>query len=325
VLQLPPEIIFGVPDTMIKIWEYMPDIKIMINSIRWRWSRPAVKAVWVDSGGYQVMTKGLKISVDDVVERYKKIDGDYYMSLDIPPNMFCKTSKELVIENIKNFEYLYTKLEKNIVPVIHCYNSSLILDAIDVYKSYGVKVIAYGGAVPPSLAKGGKGSRTTPLISLALITKVFNGYVHVLGLGGTSVLYTALKNLGIASLDSTSWRVKAAYGKVIVPGRGERYVGNGSARFGRKDLHLEDLNVLVKALEETRFPQIDKVEMLLKSFRGRALINAWIVKHYPHVLEETNGYAWLVNFSEKLGSMSINDLITLLDKRFKKMCKYGNA
>jgi hypothetical protein len=119
--------------------------------------------------------------------------------------------------------------------------------------------------------------------------------------------------------------VKAAYGKVIVPGRGERYVGNGSARFGRKDLHLEDLNILVKALEETRFPQIDKVEMLLKSFRGRALINAWIVKHYPHVLEETNGYAWLVNFSEKLGRMSINDLITLLDKRFKKMCKYGNA
>jgi len=318
---LPPEIVFGVPDMMIKIWEYMSNIKIMINSIRWKWGKPSVEAVWVDSGGYQIMTRGLKIDLNETIERYRRIEGDYYMSLDVPPNKFCETSKELVAKNIRNFEYLFTKLEKNIVPVIHCYESILLFDAIDTYKSYGVKVVAYGGAVPPSLAKGGKGSRTTPLIPLAIITKVFNGHVHVLGLGGTSVLYTALQYLQVASLDSSSWRVKAAYGKVIIPGRGERYVGNGSAKFGRKDLLPEDLDTLVKSLEQTGFPYISEVELLLKTFRGRALINAWIVKHYPHVLEETNGYAWIINFSKKLSNMSVNELVALLDKKFKTLHK----
>uniref|UniRef100_A0A7C4FGG7 tRNA-ribosyltransferase n=1 Tax=Ignisphaera aggregans TaxID=334771 RepID=A0A7C4FGG7_9CREN len=318
---MPPEIVFGVPDVMIKLWEYMPSIKIMINSIRWRWDRPSVEAVWVDSGGYQIMIKGLKIDINEVIERYRKIDGDYFMSLDIPPHRFCQSSKELVEKNIKYFEYLYTKLEKNIVPVIHCYESTLLLDAIDVYKSYGVKVIAYGGAVPPSLAKGGKGSRTTPLIPLAIITKAFNGYVHVLGLGGTSVLYTALQNLRVASLDSSSWRVKAAYGKVIIPGRGERYVGNGSAKFGRKDLLPEDYDMLVKALEQTGFPYVNDVEVLLRTFRGRALINAWVVRYYPHVLEKTNGYTWIVSFAKKLSNMGVDELIALLDRRSKSLHK----
>jgi hypothetical protein len=267
------------------------------------------------------MIKGLKIDINEVIERYRKIDGDYFMSLDIPPHRFCESSKELVEKNIKYFEYLYTKLEKNIVPVIHCYESTLLLDAIDVYKSYGVKVIAYGGAVPPSLAKGGKGSRTTPLIPLAIITKAFNGYVHVLGLGGTAVLYTALQNLRVASLDSSSWRVKAAYGKVIIPGRGERYVGNGSAKFGRKDLLPEDYDMLVKALEQTGFPYVNDVEVLLRTFRGRALINAWVVRYYPHVLEKTNGYTWIVSFAKKLSNMGVDELIALLDRRSKSLRK----
>jgi hypothetical protein len=308
-------VIFGVPDMMIRIWELMPDIKIMINSIRWKWGRPEVKAIWVDSGGYQIMTKGVRINLDDVIRRYNAIDGNFFLSLDIPPRTVCETSKDLVVANIRNFEYLYTKLDKIIVPVVHCYEPSLLLDAIDVYRSYGVRVIAYGGAVPPSLAKGGKGSRTTPLIALSILTKTFNGHVHVLGLGGTSVLYKALHYLNVTSMDSSSWRTKAAYGKVIIPGRGERYVGGREAKFGRKDLSPEDLKLLIDALEQTRFPFLDKLDEMLKSFRGRALINAWITKHFPGVLEESNGYRWLVDLAKELSLLSLDELVELLSKR----------
>ncbi|MEL9939497.1 MAG: hypothetical protein QW348_01060 [Ignisphaera sp.] len=317
-----PKIVFVVPDTMIRLWDYMPDIELMINSIRWRWGRPSASSIWVDSGGYQIMVKGMKLSVEDVFNRYKGIDGDYFMSLDIPPSRFCYATKELVKENIRNFEYLYTKLDhKNIIPVIHCYESSLLFNAIDVYQSYGVRVVAYGGAVPPSLAKGGKGSRTTPLIPLAILVKLFKGNVHALGIGGTSTLYTALKIIGVRSLDSSSWRVKAAYGKVIVPGYGERYVGNGKASFGRKDLSKNEFEKLVEALQKSGFPYIDEVDMLIKSFRGRAIINAWIVRHYPDIFEDTNGYSWIVKYAEALSKLNINELVEMLDKRIRSI--YG--
>ncbi|MDK6029326.1 hypothetical protein QPL79_08120 [Ignisphaera sp. 4213-co] len=315
-----PKIVFVVPDTMIRLWDYMPNIDLMINSIRWKWEKPTATTVWVDSGGYQVMVKGMKLTVDDVLSRYRRIEGDYFMSLDIPPSRFCYTTKELVNENIKNFEYLYSKLDdKNIVPIIHCYESSLFFKALDVYKSYGVKLIGYGGAVPPSLAKGGRGSRTTPLIPLALLSKLFNGDIHALGIGGTSTLYTALKIVGVKSMDSSSWRVKAAYGKVIVPGCGERYVGNGKASFGRKDLSKEDFEKLVNALQKSGFPYIEKVDMLIKTFRGRAIINAWIVKHYPDVLEKSNGYSWIIEYVKKIARLNVDELIKLLDKRIKSL------
>lgn len=315
-----PKIVFVVPDTMIRLWDYMPDIELMINSIRWKWERPPVSAVWVDSGGYQIMVKGARITVEDVLNRYKGIEGDFFMSLDIPPPRFCYATKELVEENIKNFEYLYTKLDsKNIIPVIHCYESSLLFDAVDAYQRYGIKMVAYGGAVPPSLAKGGKGSRTMPLIPLAILSRLFNGNIHALGIGGTPTLYTALKVLGIRSMDSSSWRVKAAYGKVIIPGYGERYVGNGKASFGRKDLSKDEFEKLVEALQKSRFPYINEIDTLIRSFRGRAIINAWIVRHYPNVFESSNGYSWIVRYAETLNKFNINELAFMLDKRIKSI------
>ncbi|MCI4435183.1 MAG: hypothetical protein JHC33_00005 [Ignisphaera sp.] len=129
------------------------------------------------------------------------------------------------------------------------------------------------------------------------------------------MLYKALQYLNVTSMDSSSWRTKAAYGKVIIPGRGERYVGGREAKFGRKDLSPEDLKLLIDALEQTRFPFIDRLDDMLKSFKGRALINAWITKHFPDVLEERNGYRWLVDLAKELSLLSLDELIELLSKR----------
>lgn len=318
-----PSVVFGLPDTMIKIWEFIPDIEVMVNSIRWRWSRPSVRRVWVDSGGYQIMIKKINIDIVEIINRYRTIDGDIFVSLDIPPRELCSASKELVEHNIKNFELMYEKLEdKKIIPVIHCYESSILLNAIDIYKSYGVDMIAYGGAVPPSMARMGKGSRTLPLLGLAIVRKAFNKWIHALGIGGAPAIYKALTILGTNSLDSSSWRTKAAYGKVMIPGLGERYVGNGKAKFGRKDLAEEDFRILEESLYRTRFPYIDKLKDLLKTFKGRAIINAWIMKNFIDTIYSNNGFRWLIDYASKYSKLSLDELSSLLNNSLANLNKH---
>lgn len=313
-MSIDPIVVFGIPDIEIRLWEFIRDLEIMINNLRWKWGRPPAHRVWVDSGGYQIMVRGLRIELSNIIDRYKELNADIYISLDHPPQELCARSKDIIMRNIANFEKLYTRLDdKLIVPVIHCYKADLILEALDIYKSYGIEIIAYGGAVPPSLAKFGRGSRITPFIALALLRKVFNGWIHVLGIGGSPSMYQALKTLGVNSLDSSSWRTKAAYGKVIIPGLGERYVGNGEASFGRKDLNRGELESLIKALRTTNFPFIDSIEDMVKTFYGRALINAWIIKYYAGMLLPSNGYSWLINYIHNFRQLSIEELIEKLN------------
>lgn len=321
---LKPLVVFGLPDTMIRIWELMPDVEVMINNIRWRWGKPPSTRVWVDSGGYQIMVKGIAIGVEEIIRRYRELDGDIFIALDIPPRSLCAESWELIQQNIRNFEILYERLEgKNIVPVVHCYESDLLLYTIDTYRGYNMKMLAYGGAVPPSMAKMGKGSRTIPLLALTIVRKIFSGWLHALGIGGASAIYKALSIIGVNSLDSSSWRTKAAYGKVMIPGLGERYVGNGRAKFGRKDLSEYDMNVLRQALEKTGFPYIDKLADMLKTFRGRALVNAWVMRHFIDVIYSNNGFGWIVKYATKYSQMNLEELTTMLDKRLSRVKHYN--
>lgn len=319
VVLLRPTVVFGIPDTLIRVWEIIPDIEVMINNIRWRWPKPMVRKVWVDSGGYQIMIKRMNINIDDIMNKYRKIDGDVFISLDIPPQELCTADRELVLQNIKNFEILYEKIEgKKIVPVVHCYESELLLRSIDVYKSYNVDLIAFGGAVPPSMARMGKGSRTLPLMALAITRKAFNKWIHALGIGGTPAIYKALSIMKINSLDSSSWRTKAAYGKIMIPGLGERYVGNGHAKFGRKDLSDDEYKILEESLRRTDFPYVDKLRGLLSTFRGRAIVNAWVMKNFIDVIYSNNGFKWLLKYASTYVSLDLEELLSLMDRKLRK-------
>ncbi len=304
------ELVFGAADGSIPIWEVLPSIEVMINNLSWRHPRPRARRVWVDSGGYQAMVKGIKLSIEKVVERYRKLDADLFMSLDIPPRTLCPEDRELVKQNIENFDELRSRLEdREIVPVVHCYSPELMLEALDVYQSLGAKIIAFGGAVPPSMARMGRGSRLAPLIALAIVVKASKRPVHALGIGGSVTMYTVLKTLGAHSADSSSWRVKAAYGKVLVPGLGERYVGDGRARFGRVDMRSEDMELLKRSLEATGFPYMDRLDEMLNTFRGRAIINAWIIYFYRDTFSPRNGFRWMLARAVDYASRSLSSLI----------------
>ncbi len=99
-----------------------------------------------------------------------------------------------------------------------------------------------------------------------------------------------LEKMNIWSVDTSTWRVKAAFGHVIIPGLGERYVGNRKLRFRTPRARKEEIELLYKELEKTKFPLLDQFEELLNSFIGRAIINAWVI------LKTNNGINKRSNF-----------------------------
>ncbi|MEM1804186.1 MAG: hypothetical protein QXR80_06790, partial [Desulfurococcaceae archaeon] len=80
------------------------------------------------------------------------------------------------------------------------------------------------------------------------------------------------------STDSATWRLKAAYGKVILPGGGERHVTSRAVSFGKAKPKDGELEELYRFLKETGFPALDGFyEKIRTSFEYRALVNAWVV------------------------------------------------
>jgi len=102
--------------------------------------------------GYQILVNGLKISIDDIIERYSSIPADIYISLDIPTFLPTKKQHQIVEENIRNFLILSEKFkDRKIIPIIHMYRSDLLQYAFEKYREVGIDLIAYGGIVPPML------------------------------------------------------------------------------------------------------------------------------------------------------------------------------
>lgn len=248
--------------------------------------------LWLDSGGFQIMKKGLNISIERIEKLYKRIEADYYISLDYPttPSDNSKTIDKKIKLNIHNFMHLRSKLQdKIIIPVIHF--SPRLEDYKKLVRIYvneiGCNIVAFGGFVPPLLSvKGTRKSRLKGILALQYLANLINGSrIHVMGIGAATTI-SILNVLQVKSTDSAAWRVKAAYGKIILPWGGERHVTNREVNFGRKKLTKDELNELINLIKTIGdFPlkgdHEDIQEYLLntvfKKFELRALFNLWII------------------------------------------------
>jgi 7-cyano-7-deazaguanine tRNA-ribosyltransferase len=267
------KIVLGLQDSKIPIWQF--GTPLMINQLNWDnifWDNET----WVDSGGFQILNRGAKISLDQVIRKYDILNAHYYISLDIPPPP-CSKPSDL---NFKHFEYLYSKLEKKVIPVIHAYDIDSIKKAVDFYSQY-TDIVAFGGVVLPSLNRGG--GKRLPLVIYKLLRKEWKGKIHVLGAGSPfmrKLYYDAY------SVDTSTYRVKAIHGMVMIPGKGERYVGERKIAWRVKRATEEELETLMSFLEKTHFP----FPIRLNDWIGRSLINAWVTLNSeyekPHYLIE---------------------------------------
>lgn len=283
-------VVLGVHDGLVRVWDFV-DGEFLVNQLRWEEvrRRGLGRVDWVDSGGYQFMMRGLRLDVRRVLEVYKGIEARYYMTLDQPPRDL--DGREAMERNVALFEELYERfdLEGALVPVIHFYYPvELMVEAAERYARYS-RVVAYGGIIPPLLRR--TRFRFPSLAGIALLRKVWKGVIHVLGAGSPIMLYLA-SVAGGDSADTSTWRVKAAYGHVLIPGKGERSVGR-SRTWATPRATDEELSLLGEFLRRTGFPLMDSFRDLISSFEGRAVINAWVVSKIDPKSWGAGGFAWL--------------------------------
>ncbi|GGI68626.1 tRNA-ribosyltransferase [Vulcanisaeta souniana JCM 11219] len=237
--------------------------------------------VWMDSGGFQFLRYGKIPDIEELARIYDQVwDARYFLNLDYPPS---PTDSEHDLEtklrrSLDNYEHLIKKFD-NVLPVLHYHwKTDIIMRYLLKYLNFNPKCIAIGGLVPYVLISRGapKNSRRTALGFLLKIKRETDLCIHVLGLG-SPVINPILSMINIDSTDTSTWRVKAAYGKVVMPGGGERHVSGRAINFGGKKATSDDLARLYEFLRSTGFPVLDRFDDIKLSFEYRALVNAWVV------------------------------------------------
>ena len=276
------EIFLGVQDLKIPVWEF--GTPLMINQLKWDYI-PWKNRTWVDSGGYQIMKKGIYMNVEQIEKKYKALNAHSYINLDIP-SFPCQKVDE---RNFRHFEYLYER-EINVIPVIHAYNADDIDKAIDFYTQY-TDTVAFGGIVPPTL----KGGRKFVIYVYHYVRKSVKK-IHVLGAGSPfmrKIFFNA------DSVDTATYRIKGAMGLVLIPGKGERYVGERKISWKARRVTKEELGLLFSFLEKTKYPY----EININDWISRSLINAWVMLH-----SEYEGESWEIKLSRETDRLSKDEI-----------------
>jgi len=282
-------LVYGHPATqLLRLWEKFDVKAIMLNAFQLSKSKklmnmlesgktlrevmgiPDEVEIWLDSGGYQALRRGIVLDPDNVVKWYNTIKPDYCVALDSPVAPNDKNARKKVERNVSVAKYMAERVECSLLPVYHPVSPELLERYVEGYSEVGERV-AVGGLIPRILTVK-NASRKEGWEFLKLMRSVEGRWLHALGLG-SALLIPKLSALGYQSADTQTWRHKAAYGKIMLPGRGERHITDREVNFGRKK--IED-HELVEALSIARALGFTWEE-LRNDFKKRAIFNAYVL------------------------------------------------
>jgi len=249
--------------------------------------------LWIDSGGYQFLKNRLKPNPEKLIRLYREIDADYYVSLDYPPGPRDPPGERAtkIAKTVATFMEMRSSLrgiarEGRLVPVFHITTGEGLELQLREYEPHAVAA-AIGGLIPYVMQRAGKGSRLKAVLFMLLARRLWHGRLHALGLASAAML-PLLRAIGVDSGDTQTWRHKAAFGKVVIPGLGERHVSGRKVRFGPAVLREEDeVKLFNEYLEKAEKLLGINTAMIAESFEARALFNAWMIKHVAE-----NGYGY---------------------------------
>jgi len=214
--------------------------------------------LFLDNGAYTANMQNIDLDLERIIQIQETLDPSRTIPFDYPfksgmsPSVMEKRWKKTA-ENIKYWQ-TSTSLNGSLVPALHAWDKDSLKKNLRWLQKFGDSdYLAVGSIVTPEFEKSTTffGDRTPnkKLIDMLWLTvesiKGNTDYkVHLMGLGSSPLSLHFGYYLGIESTDSSGYRRKAAYGQIILPGTGERYVGNETATFGggvsftRKDLKL---------------------------------------------------------------------------------------
>ncbi len=255
--------------------------------------------VMMDSGGFLFQKKEImNVNPLHLMNLYEKSKPDIAVVLDHPLELSLnrKRNKKRLDVTMENTRIMY---ENNggiaLLPVVHGYTIDDIRQTIECIKDTidDPPLIGIGSLVPLIKALNGRKyigkSENTPeglstgylMVEIVkTIRKEFpNSFLHVFGIGGATTMHLMF-SMGVDSIDSIGWRIKAAHGAIQLPGIGDRFVSPKKRK--RTSLSEEDLALL----EQCECPICRNNNLSMKkklldnadssTFYNRATHNAWV-------------------------------------------------
>ncbi|HEC88415.1 MAG TPA: hypothetical protein ENI52_03770 [Thermoplasmata archaeon] len=241
--------------------------------------------VMIDSGGFLFQKKNrLDVAPSDILDLYHMAKPELCVVLDHPLDPFQSQHKNYYRwkKTIENTIYMYNNNGNSVLlPVLHGYTLRKLRNACKKIKEIDEPgLIGLGSLVPLVFRRERTYNFNNSLHfivdAIKLVRNEFpNAFLHVFGIGSTSSMHL-MYSLGVDSLDSIGWRLKAAYGTIQLPGIGDRYLKKHPNR--RRVINRKEMEILSKCeCPACKNKSIkEQIEILDNSFRARALHNSWV-------------------------------------------------
>ena len=251
-------------------------------------------SIMLDSGGFLFQKRNeMNVNCREILNLYHNLNPDLGVVLDHPFSPELSIHENQIkrwTKTIKNTDIMLNECNGNvIIPVIHGYTDNQIkgnwkevnkiLEETNIANKKKL-VIGIGSLVPLIMTSNGakKGKEKIVDLILRLRSLVPNAHIHVFGIGGATTAMIMFY-LGIDSLDSVGWRLKAAKGAIQLPGVSDRFVNPPS---NRTKLSESDEDILDECdcpicknhdLEKKKGNFDTKIS---RNFINRAIHNAWV-------------------------------------------------
>jgi tRNA-guanine family transglycosylase len=237
--------------------------------------------VVMDSGGFQfIKRKMLDVDPREILNLYVQSKPNYGVILDHPigPNLTKKDVRRrqlITLRNTKLMLKLHTHHNPRLIPVVHGYDSNSTVWFIKKLQGLGdFDFVGVGSLVPFIYNMKGVFDTERAIEIISCVRKMLpQNKIHVFGVGSTFTMHLMFY-AGADSVDSSAWRMKAAFGAIQLPGIGDRHVSNRKRHKKYPTLSKEEKRMLDKC----KCPACRNysIEGLRNSFKLRAIHNAWV-------------------------------------------------
>ena len=279
------------------------------------------KNLFLDNGAfaffknnYNQKKKKVTINLDTIIDIQEKLKPKYTVPFDYPldPQMNIKKMENNWQKTTKNIDYWNDSTNLNLIPALHGWNKTSLDKNFQLLQKKDFDYIALGSTfILKESFKGFFGDRQPnkniyeAFLYLSSLGKKLDIDIHVFGIGASPLTYHFAAFCEIKSSDSSGYRRKAAYGKIILPQTAERYAGNGSATFGLKTKNGLTYNKIFsedekKKLAECNCPECRKISKhgyrrwkhLCSNWKIRAIHNKWVMEQEEKISNELIEQGW---------------------------------
>ena len=253
--------------------------------------------LFLDNGAFTANMQGLVLNLEKIIDIQETLDPSKTIPFDYPfkNGMSSIQMEKRWNDTKKNIKYWQTSTTLNgqLVPALHSWNKTSLKKNLKWLQKHGDSdYLALGSIVGPEFSNqtGFFGDRQPNKNMINLLSTAVKSVkentdmkVHLMGLGSSPLTLHIGYYLGIESTDSAGYRRKAAYGQIVLPGTGERYVGNNTAKFsGGSVMKTTD----IKKLDNCDCP-VCKVnsDQLWDDWKARAIHNDHVMKKERELAE----------------------------------------